>query len=115
MSELIIAHVSNEFHTIILISFFIFHKYVYINIFKDRAIYKLPFFKITLLQTGEASASILWENDDWFHFKENTGFTEPKYTSADYIRHVIPKVKVIICVRNPTDRYIYINSTFVTT
>nr|XP_022345100.1 carbohydrate sulfotransferase 15-like isoform X1 [Crassostrea virginica]XP_022345101.1 carbohydrate sulfotransferase 15-like isoform X1 [Crassostrea virginica] len=65
--------------------------------------------------TGEASASILWENDDWFHFKENTGFTEPKYTSADYIRHVIPKVKVIICVRNPTDRlysdYLYFTKT----
>lgn len=65
--------------------------------------------------TGEASASILWENDDWFHFKENEAFMEPKYTSADYIRHVIPNVKVIICVRNPTDRlysdYLYFTKT----
>lgn len=61
-------------------------------------------FKSFFLFAGEASASILWENDDWFHFKENEAFTEPKYTSADYIRHVIPNVKVIICVRNPTDR-----------
>lgn len=62
-------------------------------------------FEYCFLFAGEASASILWENDDWFHFKENKAFTEPKYTSADYIRHVIPNVKVIICVRNPTDRY----------
>lgn len=65
--------------------------------------------------TGEASASILWENDDWFHFRENEGYTEPRYTSADYIRHVIPRAKIIICVRNPTDRlysdYLYFTKT----
>ncbi|KAK3094309.1 hypothetical protein FSP39_000139 [Pinctada imbricata] len=53
--------------------------------------------------TGDGSVSVFWENDDWWHFPENQGHTEPRYTNADYIHHVIPNAKIIVSVRNPTD------------
>lgn len=66
--------------------------------------------------TGEASVSMMWDNDDWQHFPENQNSTfEPKYVIPDYIHHVIPKSKIIIILRNPTDRlfsdYLYFSKT----
>ncbi|KAJ8317755.1 hypothetical protein KUTeg_005659 [Tegillarca granosa] len=66
--------------------------------------------------TGEASVSMMWDNDDWQHFPENQNSTyEPKYVIPDYVHHVIPKAKIIIILRNPTDRlfsdYLYFSKT----
>ncbi|XP_071089470.1 carbohydrate sulfotransferase 15-like isoform X1 [Haliotis cracherodii] len=56
------------------------------------------------LITGDASVSTLWFNDYWWQLPENCGFTEPKYTNAHYIRYLIPKAKIIIILRDPTER-----------
>lgn len=65
--------------------------------------------------TGEASVSVMWENDDWWHFPENEGQEEPLYTTGDYIKHILPELKIIIILRNPTERlfsdYLYFNPT----
>lgn len=65
--------------------------------------------------TGEASVSVMWENDDWFHLPENEGQEEPKYTNSDYVRHLLPNVKIIVILRNPVERlfsdYLYFNPT----
>lgn len=65
--------------------------------------------------TGEASVSVMWENDDWWHLPENVGQDEPLYTNADYMKHFLPNLKVIIILRNPSERlfsdYLYFNPT----
>ncbi|KAK3589428.1 hypothetical protein CHS0354_020756 [Potamilus streckersoni] len=56
------------------------------------------------LITGEASVSLFWDNPDWYNYPENQHFLEPKYTNPDYIHHLLPDVKLILIVRNPSDR-----------
>lgn len=57
------------------------------------------------IDLGEASVSVMWENDDWWHLPENIGQDEPLYTNADYMKHFLPDLKVIIILRNPSERY----------
>ncbi|KAL3864864.1 hypothetical protein ACJMK2_006514 [Sinanodonta woodiana] len=65
--------------------------------------------------TGEASVSLFWDNSDWYNYPENQHFLEPQYTNPDYIHHLLPDVKLILIVRNPTDRlysdYLYFTET----
>ncbi|ESO98385.1 hypothetical protein LOTGIDRAFT_214000 [Lottia gigantea] len=56
------------------------------------------------LITGDASASTLWDNDEWWSLKENCGATEPRFTNADYIHHFLPHAKIIVILRDPVDR-----------
>ncbi|XP_059143971.1 carbohydrate sulfotransferase 15-like isoform X2 [Physella acuta] len=54
--------------------------------------------------TGDASVSTLWANEDWWKNPENCGLLEPRFTNAHYLHHVIPQARVIVLLRNPTDR-----------
>ncbi|GAB1604792.1 carbohydrate sulfotransferase 15-like [Argonauta hians] len=54
--------------------------------------------------TTDASASTLWDNDFWTSLPRNTNYTEPNVLNAHYIRHLTPKVKVIVLLRNPVER-----------
>ena len=53
---------------------------------------------------GEASPSIFWEASHWKELPENRGLDEPKYVTAHYVKHIVPDVKIIVILRNPTDR-----------
>lgn len=63
--------------------------------------------------TGEASASTMWDNHQWQYMPENDGLSEPAVLTPHYIRHIQPDVKLIVILRNPTDRlfsdYLYFN------
>ncbi|XP_041369103.1 carbohydrate sulfotransferase 15-like isoform X2 [Gigantopelta aegis] len=54
--------------------------------------------------TGDASVSTLWDSDDWWRLDENCGRKEPLYTNADYIHHFLPNAKIIVILRDPTER-----------
>ncbi|KAL8616604.1 hypothetical protein ACOMHN_036636 [Nucella lapillus] len=54
--------------------------------------------------TGDASASTFWNNDEWWRLPENCGLTEPRFTNAHHIRRLTPSTRVIVILRNPTDR-----------
>ncbi|PVD31048.1 hypothetical protein C0Q70_10325 [Pomacea canaliculata] len=64
---------------------------------------------------GDGSASTLWDNDDWWRLPENCGRDEPLYTNANYIRHLTPHARVLVILRQPTDRlfsdYLYFQKT----
>ncbi|CAG5134958.1 unnamed protein product, partial [Candidula unifasciata] len=53
---------------------------------------------------GDASVSTLWSNDDWWKNPENCGLLEPKFTNADHVHLVLPQARIIVILRNPTDR-----------
>ncbi|KAL8577017.1 hypothetical protein ACOMHN_065621 [Nucella lapillus] len=65
--------------------------------------------------TMDASASTFWNNDEWWRLQENCNQTQPLFTNAHYIRHLTPQAKVIVILRNPTDRlfsdYLYFTKT----
>ncbi|XP_076461709.1 carbohydrate sulfotransferase 15-like [Babylonia areolata] len=54
--------------------------------------------------TMDASASTFWNNDEWWRLPENCGRTEPLFTNAHYIHHLTPQARIIVILRNPTDR-----------
>lgn len=60
--------------------------------------------------TGDGSASTLWDNDDWWRLPENCGRDEPLYTNANYIRHLTPHARVLVILRQPTDRSVPMSS-----
>ncbi|XP_033758724.1 carbohydrate sulfotransferase 15-like [Pecten maximus] len=65
--------------------------------------------------TGEASPSNLWDNRWWWNYDVNRYDTEPPaLTNADYLRHFLPNLKMIIILRNPVTRlysdYLYIST-----
>ena len=57
-----------------------------------------------LFVTGEASASTLWDMSYWAELPENNGLNEPKYLTAQYIKRILPDIKIIVILRNPVDR-----------
>ena len=62
-------------------------------------------FNITLLSPpADASVSTLWDSDDWWRLGENCGRDEPLYTNVDYIHRFLPNAKIIIILRDPTER-----------
>ena len=52
----------------------------------------------------DASASTFWNNDEWWRLPENCGRTEPLFTTAHYIRRLTPQARIIVILRNPTER-----------
>ncbi|XP_070195975.1 uncharacterized protein [Littorina saxatilis] len=56
------------------------------------------------LVSGEVAEDILWDNHVWPVLPGNERQLEPRYTNADYLHHLDPDVKVIIIVRDPTER-----------
>ena len=55
---------------------------------------------------GDATPSYLWDFDGWSELGIHADMDSPRYTVADYIRALTPKVKVIIILRNPVDRLV---------
>ncbi|XP_046573278.1 carbohydrate sulfotransferase 15-like [Haliotis rubra] len=53
---------------------------------------------------GEATPSYLSVNRFWNLLPGNEGCSEPCVTNADIIHHLNPKTRIIIILRNPTDR-----------
>ncbi|XP_076449099.1 carbohydrate sulfotransferase 15-like [Babylonia areolata] len=53
---------------------------------------------------GEVAENLLWDNHFWPVLPGNEGQLEPRYTNADYLHHLDPDVKVIIILRDPTER-----------
>ncbi|XP_071098219.1 carbohydrate sulfotransferase 15-like [Haliotis cracherodii] len=56
--------------------------------------------------TGDGSASTAWHNPNWRNLPGNYNCTEPRVLTPHYIHHLNPSTKIIIVVRNPTDRII---------
>ncbi|CAL1530082.1 unnamed protein product [Lymnaea stagnalis] len=54
--------------------------------------------------TSDASVSTLWSNDEWWKSSENCGLLEPRFTNAQYVHAILPQAKIIVIVRNPTER-----------
>ncbi|XP_067654172.1 carbohydrate sulfotransferase 15-like [Haliotis asinina] len=56
--------------------------------------------------TGDGSASTAWHNPNWRYLPGNYNCTEPRVLTPHYLYHLNPSTKVIILVRNPTERVI---------
>ncbi|XP_048253994.1 carbohydrate sulfotransferase 15-like isoform X1 [Haliotis rufescens] len=54
--------------------------------------------------TGDATPGYFSYNDFWDMLPGNEGCTEPCVTNADIIHHLNPGAKIILSLRNPTDR-----------
>ena len=54
--------------------------------------------------TGEATPTYISDSQYWMDTPENTGYDEATILTPHLIKHIIPDVKVIIILRNPTDR-----------
>ena len=54
--------------------------------------------------SGEVAEDIMWYNHVWPALPGNEGQLEPRYTNADYLHHLDPDVKVIVILRDPTER-----------
>ncbi|XP_064602963.1 carbohydrate sulfotransferase 15-like [Liolophura sinensis] len=70
-----------------------------------------PRHKITM----DCSASTLWDQTNWrFIPQNNLTYDEPTVTNIHSIHHLLPNAKMIVIMRNPTDRlysdYLYFNS-----
>ncbi|XP_022299236.2 uncharacterized protein LOC111108042 [Crassostrea virginica] len=63
------------------------------------------------LITGDGSVDIAFESWDWRNFPGNQGLREPKYVLPFFIHRVLPKLKIILVLRDPVERlfsdYIY--------
>ncbi|XP_078717669.1 carbohydrate sulfotransferase 15 isoform X2 [Lampetra fluviatilis] len=66
-------------------------------------------------QYGEASASTMWDNNAWETAFGNTSDGEPPFLVQDFIHAVQPEAKLIVMLRNPTERlysdYLYFMET----
>ena len=60
---------------------------------------------------GDFSASSIYDQLEWRQMPQNNGLPQPALISADVIKHVLPKAKFIVLLRNPTDR-LYSDYTF---
>lgn len=45
-------------------------------------------------------------NKYWELLPGNENLKEPKYTNLDYIKHLVPNVKIIVIFRDPVTRYV---------
>ncbi|XP_022619585.1 carbohydrate sulfotransferase 15-like isoform X2 [Seriola dumerili] len=53
---------------------------------------------------GEASASTMWDNQAWSYLHENREDREPPFLAQDFIHSVQPSAKIIIMLRDPSER-----------
>ena len=53
---------------------------------------------------GDGTASTLYDQLEWRNIPQNFGLPQPAVISADVIKHILPKAKFIVILRNPTDR-----------
>ncbi|XP_067675001.1 carbohydrate sulfotransferase 15-like isoform X2 [Haliotis asinina] len=79
------------------------HLNTYVNYFQKGA-NRITREKRSKAIIGEATPSYLSVNRFWDILPGNEGCSEPCVTNADIIHHLNPKTKIIIILRNPTDR-----------
>ncbi|XP_061693340.1 carbohydrate sulfotransferase 15-like [Syngnathoides biaculeatus] len=60
--------------------------------------------RLVQLITGEASASTMWDNQAWSYLHGDRAETEPPFLAQDFIHTVQPGAKIIIVLRDPTER-----------
>ena len=53
---------------------------------------------------GDFSARTINHNYFWYKDEPNQHFYFPKYMTADKVHHVYPQTKLIVMLRNPTER-----------
>lgn len=55
--------------------------------------------------TGEATPETLFENHAWTIDPLNKGCEEePRVVTADYVKDILPEIKIIAMIREPTAR-----------
>ena len=54
--------------------------------------------------TGDGSSYLFWEDNGWPSHPGNKGLLEPRYTAAMALHTAQPQAKLIVLLRNPTDR-----------
>lgn len=59
---------------------------------------------ICFILLGEGSPTYIWMMYLWDRIPQNTYLTEPKVLVPHLIRHVLPKTKFIITLRDPIER-----------
>ena len=69
----------------------------------------MPYFTrfAMFLITGDASPSNIHLNSHWRYLPGNEKNDEPKFVILDYIKHILPKAKIIIVFRDPIERFVY--------
>ncbi|XP_064611903.1 carbohydrate sulfotransferase 15-like [Liolophura sinensis] len=70
--------------------------------------------KFNRLVTVDASGSTLWDNFYWREIPENDASAEePRFRNSHCLKHILPKAKFIVLLRNPTERmwseYLYLS------
>ena len=60
--------------------------------------------------TGDASPSYLWKLYTWRRLPYNKNLTRPRVQTFDLIKQVMPNVKFIIMLRDPVERYVFIDT-----
>ncbi|XP_046360505.2 carbohydrate sulfotransferase 15-like [Haliotis rufescens] len=56
--------------------------------------------------TGDGSPTTINGNEKWRYMPGNYNCTEPRVLNPHYLYHLYPSTKIIIMIRNPTDRMI---------
>ncbi|XP_053730324.1 carbohydrate sulfotransferase 15-like [Synchiropus splendidus] len=68
----------------------------------------------SLIVTGEASASTMWDNKAWSCLHGDKGDSGPPFLVQDFIHTVQPAAKIIVMLRDPGERlysdYLYFNT-----
>lgn len=56
--------------------------------------------------TGDGTPMDMWDMSGWVSVAQNQGLQEPNFLTPHLIHHVNPKVKFIIILRDPVQRYV---------
>ncbi|KAK2141996.1 hypothetical protein LSH36_1007g01035 [Paralvinella palmiformis] len=78
----------------------------YVDLFDVAAEQIWQTWKVSHIQslTGEATPSYCYDNDGWRLIPGNRDLDEPRYGVPHVIRHVTPSAKIILLLRDPTER-----------
>ena len=82
------------------------HEFTFsISFFSHCLFYTCYYIYCSIFLAGDGSASTMWDNDHWVNLTENSDILrEPLYVVPDYIHHMTPQARIIVMLRNPTDR-----------
>lgn len=78
-----------------------------VSLTKTKQVLFLKLYLYTLfiyLYLGEGSPTYLWMLYLWNRIPQNTYLTKPKVLVPHLIRHVLPKTKFIVTLRDPIER-----------
>jgi hypothetical protein len=54
---------------------------------------------------GDDGSYYFWEDNGWPNHPGNKGLTEPRYTTSMALHTAQPEAKLIVLLRDPTERY----------